>query len=352
MLESSSKPLSSRALRIIRRMVLLLIYSYGFVVLLLSLLSWLNGDRHVILFYANTFLPLLWIPAVVLLPVCLMMRWWLAAGMVSPIVIAFALIYGARFLPKSLPEPEESETFTLLSYNIKGGNHNDHAFLTVIIQADADVILLQELSGFHENIFATRLQNLYPYQALHPTDDTTAGQGILSRYPISDSVFWEYDWVKFSLGHQRAVVEINGEDVVIYNVHPTHPGGSGDKAESFDMRNREISDITARAAAEVDPVIIAGDFNMSDMSDAYREISSQFSDAYRIAGFGMGFTHPDHVKGNSYEHILPANTPLPLLVRLDYVFYSPHFQAINAKVWHESGGSDHRPILVQMAITP
>jgi len=96
---------------------------------------------------------------------------------------------------------------------------------------------------------------------------------------------------------------------------------------------------------------MAGDFNMSDLSEAYQIVASQMTDSYRVAGFGMGFTHPEFVQGNSYGQVFPNDFPIPHLVRLDYVFYSQGIHATEAKVWHESGGSDHRPVFVRLSLT-
>jgi endonuclease/exonuclease/phosphatase (EEP) superfamily protein YafD len=37
-------------------------------------------------------------------------------------------------------------------------------------------------------------------------------------------------------------------------------------------------------------------------------------------------------------------------VRLDYVFHNAHVRPLEARVWPDAGGSDHRPVLVRLAL--
>jgi endonuclease/exonuclease/phosphatase (EEP) superfamily protein YafD len=59
----------------------------------------------------------------------------------------------------------------------------------------------------------------------------------------------------------------------------------------------------------------------------------------------MGFTNADTSHENSREGPLP----LPLYTRLDYIFHSDSLIAMEALVWHTSGGSDHRPVYARFA---
>jgi vancomycin resistance protein VanJ len=92
-----------------------------------------------------------------------------------------------------------------------------------------------------------------------------------------------------------------------------------------------VNELLRRAGGETMPVLIAGDFNMTDQTGDYARIAEQYADTYREIGWGMGFTFPD--LGQRL-----------LLAQLDYVFHSSHFVAVEARVWGTSGGSDHRPV--------
>ena len=74
--------------------------------------------------------------------------------------------------------------------------------------------------------------------------------------------------------------------------------------------------------------------------------------AYRAAGWGLGFTFPAEIPyfgGGSYA---PAFFELiPPLVRLDYVFHNETFTTLSAQVGADSGGSDHLPLVVELAFS-
>lgn len=88
-----------------------------------------------------------------------------------------------------------------------------------------------------------------------------------------------------------------------------------------------------------------GDFNMTDLDENYRRITTNYQDAFREVGWGLGFTNPDWSTGQAREG-LPF---IPLYQRIDYVFYNQAFTALDARVWPSSGGSDHRPLYVVLA---
>ena len=106
------------------------------------------------------------------------------------------------------------------------------------------------------------------------------------------------------------------------------------------MHTHAVEDLLNRALAEQAPVIMLGDFNMTDRFHVYRLITQHFTDAYRgVGASGFGFSYP-HGK----------RAWLPPLVRLDYLFYSPAFTGLSSELWPQSGSSDHRPLLTRLAL--
>jgi endonuclease/exonuclease/phosphatase family metal-dependent hydrolase len=41
--------------------------------------------------------------------------------------------------------------------------------------------------------------------------------------------------------------------------------------------------------------------------------------------------------------------PVPALIRIDHIFHSSHFTALNAHMLNDSGGSDHLPVVAELA---
>lgn len=309
--------------------------AYGLNVTLFLVLQAVVGERWIIISLFNTFAHLLILPALILFPLCLLLRRWRLAVLVLPPFWLFVVSYGGLFLPRAAANPGAGQ-LSLLTYNLLAAQKNSQPMATIIRAANADVVAVQELSLEAADYLKTQLSDLYPYQALHP-QAYYAGQGIFSKYPLLDETYWQ-----MTQGFQRVVFETQGQRIVLYNAHTAFPFMS---IRAFGVqRDEEIRVLLARAEQETDAVILAGDFNLTDQAETYRQITARFADAHQEIGWGMGFTFPDYTETDSHLSWLPP------LSRLDYVFHDAAFQAVEARVWPTSGGSDHRPVLVRLVL--
>ena len=107
------------------------------------------------------------------------------------------------------------------------------------------------------------------------------GMGILSRYPIVEHS-------SFKLADQglvyrlRVVVDVDERRVAIYDIHTTFPwfrpkpapllGGLSLPTYDDDTRHAEIQRLVKTLKAERYPVMLAGDFNLSDQSSDYQAL--------------------------------------------------------------------------------
>jgi len=315
--------------------------AYGLNVSIFLILRLLVGEQWTIIGWFNSFVHLLVIPSA-LLPVALLLRRRIAAALlVLPLLVCLS-IYVPPFLPRpALAAPEDAPQLSVLSYNLKSQAVNFEPLTQVIREADADVVALQELSEAAAAHLEMAFAAEYPYRALHPQPGAPIpGQGILSRYPITGDAYW-----RIYLGHQRVTLDVAGQAITVYNVHPGQPLSPG----GFTRRLEEITAVLNRVRAEAGPLLLVGDFNMSDQSDPYREITAWYGDAYRQAGAGMGFTFP---AGVPQFQALSDTVRLRIfpLARLDYIFYDAAFLPVAARVWPDSGGSDHHPVLATLAL--
>ncbi len=318
--------------------------AYGVVMTLLLLARSLVGESWMLVALFNSFVHMLLLPALVLLPVFLLLRRWRLALLMTPPVAAFVALYGIFFTARTPDIPPDAPKFSLLTFNMHAESLHLDPMVALIREADADIVTLQELSVAAAERFTLEFGDVYPYRALHPTESSFLGQGVMSRYPITADVYWH-----IHLGHQRVALDMDGMPLTLYNTHPVHPFvNNGFHTE---LRYEEVGEVLARAAEDSGAVILAGDFNTTDQSDDYRRITARYTDSFREAGNGFGYTFPDFGHANSIPKRLPVRyLPLPRLSRLDYVFHNGHLRGVEARVWPTSGGSDHRPLRVQLAI--
>lgn len=327
----TGKTLRSAALNLL----VALIEVYGLIVSGMLLLRALVGESVGLVGLFTSFLHVLILPSLILLPLIIALRFrWTAMLLVAPVILTF-VTYAPYFVPRAANVSAATTQVQLLSFNINGRNRRIDDVLKVIEQSKADMVAIQELSPWMAEAFAMQLQDVYPHQALHPRDDLS-GQGILSRYPITQDEYWQ-----INLGHQRVQIDYPGTTITLFNTHPIHPL-RGTRYDG-DSRAEEVTDILNRAAGESGRLLIIGDFNMTEFTEDYARIVRRYTDTYREVGWGLGFTFPHF--GNAFGLVF-----MPPLARIDYVFHSRDFQAIEAHVGMDAAGSDHFPLFASLAL--
>ena len=307
-------------------------YTYPLGLIVYGALRLFSGETLDIIRVLDMLMPPLILPALVLLPLSLLLHRWRIALLLLPTVIGFLLLYGGLFLPRETVQSQPD--LTVMTYNIRSGNHNIDAISQVIRNSDADVVVLQEVS---QNLFQKLPPDLvhdYAYWSLepYPEPNTRLGLGVYSRYPLLNESFDVYQTQSSKLRFQ---IDVNGTRVTIYDVHLANPLVAG---ENFDPKahGEGISALLDLLASETGPLIVAGDFNMTDASTDYGRMTTNLLDSFRDSGFGFGLT-------------FPAWSPL-LAVRLDYVFHSGNIRSLSAQVMPASGQSDHFPVRAALSL--
>ncbi|MBZ0297329.1 MAG: endonuclease/exonuclease/phosphatase family protein [Anaerolineae bacterium] len=228
---------------------------------------------------------------------------------------------------------------TVATYNVEAYKQSLDSIIQVVRDVDAEIIAFQELSRELADRLTAEFALDYPYKALHPdAEDATCGQGILSRYPIRDSQYWQH-----TMGFQRAEIQVGTEMLTIFNSHPATP-----LTTSYEQRAWEIRDLLERASSVRGPLLLMGDFNMEEWSDDYKHITSHYHDTYAEAGSDRRrFTFPNALAG------LPIiSTFISPVVRLDYIFRNKKVHPLRVMTWTDSGGSDHLPLRAVLLLNP
>lgn len=311
--------------------------AYALNTLLHLAINILIGEQWLIIEFLNTFAQVLWLPTFILIPICLILREWRLVAMMLPAMFAFTFMWGALFLP-NIPRDLRADDIALrvMSYNLYAGNPLPTEYTQTIRDTASDIVALQELNFQHIDFLNAEFGETYPYMAFHPGG--TQGQGFMSLYPIIEDEYWQYDFLRYALGHQRVVLQIDEDtQITVYNVHPTHPGMHGEFFNP-EYRSLEIADLLERTAQEENPVLMLGDFNMPDFSEDYRSIRGNFEDAFFNAGRGFGWTFPVISNFNS------------AFLRLDYIFYTEQFDVQHASINTDYTGSDHHSLYADMLI--
>jgi endonuclease/exonuclease/phosphatase (EEP) superfamily protein YafD len=303
------------------------------------------GERWNWIAFANNFVPWWALGGLIAGGIAAFSRWrWGLIALQTPGIVAFLICYAPLLLPHSpTAVASDAPILTVATYNIEAITSDPQRVLDVTAGLDADIIGLEEVGPVHAALFEKELIAEYPYQALYPKLPVH-GVGLLSRYPIlSQELIPPFP---DSMLYLRATLDVNGDLITIYVVHPPPPRQFISPLTYDDSRrDAEITILKNRYLVhETGPVIVLGDFNMTDQSDAYQIMDDLFDDTFRTVGWGLGFTFPDKIR--SSIRIIPR------LIRIDYVWYNAYFAASGIEVGSDSGTSDHRPVVAQLVLKP
>lgn len=297
------------------------------------------GERFFLIETMNSLMPLIALPAVVVLIWALLRRQVRLFLLITPMMLFLITQYAVFFLPSHVDSSSEDYPVSVITHNL-ATRHNPSA-LEMILAYPADIIAVQEFSEPMAAFLSDGLSALYPYQALHPGDHFAVGAGIFSRYPIEADVY--FDDVTFGAQLTHITLE-NGQIIAVLNAHPVPPQNATFIINSV-RRSQEIQTLLtiAQEAAQTHPLIFLGDFNITDQNEDYHLISPHFSDAFRERGTGFGMTF---ARWNTTD----LRRFLPPFIRIDYIFYSHHWASRDAYVVPNAGGSDHYAVYAELLL--
>ena len=232
----------------------------------------------------------------------------------------------------SAPGQKESQTVSVLQYNIYSGNPMTDAELKLISSLDADIVCIEELSPVWEKILDGKLKKLYPSQFTHPRLDNF-GLAILSKYKLLEKEIFGPEYQVPSMAVQLEAP--SGAKFLVIASHP-EPPRADNAYKNRDIVIREIGKYIA-AKLKGDPslkVIWTGDFNAATWSG---QLASTLSDI-----------HLKEAKPPLPMASWPIYAPAPLRIYLDHVFVSSNLKCRSVEMY-DSPGSDHRPLLAKLA---
>jgi endonuclease/exonuclease/phosphatase (EEP) superfamily protein YafD len=237
---------------------------------------------------------------------------------IAPLAIASSLLI-LTVVVTSLPRmpvrtaPPRSGV-RLLSANVYELNREPQAAAAALASSDADIVVAVEPPPGFGRVFASSDPS-----RTYAIEDTKSV--IHSRFPIESAP------IPSSLPPSRltrAIVQGPAGPFVLYAVHAFNPAYES----TFTQQLTFVARLRHAALGETMPVVIAGDFNMSDRQQGYRDMTSSFRDADR-AGWAA----------DTYDHGIWR----ALLLRIDYVFIEPSWCAADAHRV-DVPGSDHEAV--------
>ena len=302
----------------------------------------------------------------------LLLKYWL----LGIFVLALALTlnqWSETFALNGIKKKDGHYDFRVMTYNINRAHEisvnkgTTEDLIELILEQDADIVLLQEYNAELYPIVHDRLGQKYPYGS--GVDITSRFKSVFSRFPIEsceqlvvDSNNPEYGIFQNRLYCKKQhnemeilpvcklLIRIGNKRLQLFNCHLMSNNYSvvirnlRKKGESlfhgicpvlhrmdFGYKTRELQAKVITEQTELEtPTIVCGDFNDIGGSSCIRLLQKQgVSDAWWKGGFGFGFTF--HGMG--------------LRFRLAHVLFSKKHLCLRNVYNPDSKASDHNPIV-------
>ena len=284
--------------------------------------AWLSlaGGIDPMLDVIASFLPLFGLA--ILLGLALRWRpggWAIAGALVALAPVAIGMV---PELLRDQPRARSGMTqVRVLTHNVWHGNPDPAGTAQAILDARPDVVMLQEVDlGFRPMLAALRQH--FPYGTKCPRGCDLA---IFSRWPIADSDYFLEDAKGRKFGPPVLWARITGPDGRPFTVITLHYPRPTSSDQAVDRQS------VAQALARInrDPLIVAGDMNLTPWAAAMREQDRAFEPLTRMT------------------RALPSWPRLVPVLPIDQLYAGPDWGLVSAQALPATG-SDHRPILVTL----
>jgi endonuclease/exonuclease/phosphatase (EEP) superfamily protein YafD len=230
----------------------------------------------------------------------------------------------------------------LMTYNLDYRNDDFATTLDAIETANADVVMLQEVSAAWRDALRRRFATTYPHHVFHVDVRQAGGLAVLSKLPIERDELWAPPigtgaWFPA----ERTVIATPFGALQLLNVHLRPALDRGSWVRGFmttpDVRRAEITAHWGRLDPAL-PTIIAGDFNEDPTGRAIHYLAAH--GLTRIPTAGPTTWHYEVTSRGAKVDLLKMD--------IDHVMIDARLVARDAHVL-DAGTSDHRPVVVTIA---
>lgn len=226
------------------------------------------------------------------------------------------------YLPTSQPAMSADATeISLISLNVYTANKNKAAVVEYLRRRQPGLIVVMEIDVDWAYAL-NELKDIYPHKLTQPRADNF-GIGVLSKFPLKEARLVELAGTE--LPNIVARIDRDGKEFQLIATHPLPPVG----AERTRERNAQLREVAELARQSPIPCIVAGDFNATPWSSAFRDFSVR--SGLRDSALGRG------VQGSWNAKSWLIRIPI------DHVFVSAS-AAVTRRTVGPHVGSDHFPV--------
>jgi endonuclease/exonuclease/phosphatase family metal-dependent hydrolase len=309
-------------------------------------------------------------PYLLLINIILVVIWSMLLrleALISVIVIAVGFNHFLNYIQLSKPAGDKTGTFKVLSYNVrlfnyfetKNGTTSEKNVLNFLKSQQPDILCLQEFFVLGnpeqaESRVKTALGGKYysHLKILGSGKSRNYGIATFSRYPIvrrgeiihpgssSLSIFTDIligkDTFRIYNNHLQSFRLKRMERSFIEEMTASNEKETLGEMKSLSISlkkgfvRRALQAQVVKNHINMSPyhVIVAGDFNDTPVSYAYRKLRKGLNDSFVNSGYGAGFTYKGNYPPNRIDYILYDNALLSSFFEIKKVKYSDHYPII------------------------
>jgi endonuclease/exonuclease/phosphatase (EEP) superfamily protein YafD len=251
-------------------------------------------------------------------------RWGACAALVAAGAISALPVL--PYLPLAGDVPVASAApLKVLTVNVSFRQFSARRLLEIVREADPDVVVVQELTPHAERVLAD-LDVEFPNLRKFPADGPV-GIGLWSRHEIESGG-------TIALGRVPAIqARVRGPTGIftVIGVHLRAPTSARGAA----ARDRQLRELAERSTAVSEPLIVAGDLNITPYSPL-------FTDWLEASGL------TDTRRGRNLSASWPTTLP-GAGIPIDHVAVNEHFEILSHRSL-PNFESDHYGVLVELAL--
>ncbi len=299
------------------------------------------GDKFWWMMALNRVGPYLFLPILIIIPITWVVKKPKLGLLLLPTLLIFSVLYWPYITPQFVSSPQSAD-LRVMTFNVLHSNKNFAGTANIILNQSPDLVALQEVQPEMMTFLQASLESSYPYSFMGIENDwgTTA---IFSRYPIIEKA--SLDFI-----NDRPVtivtVQVESEVITFAAVHlrpyvldftpiPDMPGVIKQRTQE---QNRQTELLLETLETYGDLAIIACDCNSMELSSSYRILKKSMKSASREIGWQIG----NQAIGTS---------PDLNLRHIDFVFYQGNIEPTTTFLVDDMGGSDHKPLVVDFALS-
>ena len=221
----------------------------------------------------------------------------------------------------------DEPVFRLLSFNVWFRNPDMARTAEYIEESRADAVVLLELTPSQAQALLPLLPS-YPHYYIEPS---RMGAAVFTKWPVIDAE--SYPLAPGGAVAARMRLDWRGSPVTVLGVHLNWPLGP----RNSQYRTEELAGVVAFGKEHREPLIVAGDFNLTPWSEYFKDALDESGLHDSARGFGLARSWPAQFA--------------PVGMRIDHCWLSREWQSVNVDIG-PSLGSDHLPLVADLALRP